>query len=118
MNKKEREAFEALERELALAWAWKLTDPVERDLPPPELGERLRALSIGWNFNAYSGTVYKACSSSIYHGEGWEKTSSQGPLALFSSFDRAKAALRYAVEREALERLAVIDRMTDREVIE
>jgi hypothetical protein len=110
MTKKEQAAFEELRKELALTKAWKLTDPVERDLPPPDSPTEL---SRGWDFNTYSGTVYKACSDSFYNGNGWEKTTSQRPLALFSTFERAKAALRYAVEREPLERLARTDMMRE-----
>lgn len=111
MTKKEREAFAALEQELALARAWKLTGSVERDLPPPEISSNV--LNRGWDFIAHTGVVHRACSSNMYHGRGWERTSSQRQLALFSTFERAKAALRYEVEREALNKLARIDLLTE-----
>jgi len=113
MTKKEREAFAALEKELALARAWKLTTPVETDVPPPPHSIIANPLTRGWNFSAYNDDVYKACSSSISHGRGWGKTTSQRPLPLYSTFELAKAALRYAVEREVLEKLARIDLLTE-----
>ena len=108
MTKKEQAERQALLNEIARLKAWRLTQPVERDLAPPEYkdGEKLTR---GWDFNSHSMTVYKACSSSIYHGHGWEKTTSQRPIALFSTRERAYAALRYAVEQECLDRLARID---------
>jgi hypothetical protein len=108
MNKKEQAEHQSLIDEIMLLKAWRLTVPVERDLPPPSgYGA---ALTKGWDFNAYSNQIYKACSSNMCHGTGWERTSTQQPSSLFSTPELAYAALRYAVEQEYIKRLASIDK--------
>jgi hypothetical protein len=110
MTKKEQAEREALLNEIARLKAWRLTEPVKRDVPPPLTSEAGSRLTKGWDYNAYSSCVYKACSSCISHGKGWERTLSQHPIALFSTRERAYAALRYAVEQECIARLAEIDK--------
>lgn len=107
MNKKEQAEHQALIDEIYLLKAWRLSDPVKRDLSPPNI---YNELSRGWDFNAYSMRVEKACSSSCYHGSGWEKTSSQHSRSLFSTEALALAAMRYEIEREAIKKLASIDK--------
>lgn len=107
MTKKEQTEFDQLKHELALAKALRWTvGEVKRDVPPPT---GFMELSKGWDFNAYSRKVYKACSSSINHGDGWVATNTQKPLWLFSTPALAYAALRRAVEREAAINLLAID---------
>jgi hypothetical protein len=106
MTKKEREEMEALRRELAIASAFRMTDPVDRDLPPPT---DFSDLSRGWDFNAHNRSVEKACSSCVHHGSGWERTNTQRPAHLYSTERRAWLALRYAIARQAAAHLAEID---------
>lgn len=81
-------------------------EQVERDLNPPDgYGELTR----GWDFNSHTQQVYKACSSAVSHGHGWEKTNSQRPVRLFSTEILAMKALRNAVYAEMVRRLADID---------
>lgn len=108
MTKAERALVEQLRSDLALLSAFRLTGPVERDLLPPT-DYFSQGLSRGWDYNLHSMSVGKACSSAVHHGRGWERTSSQKPLALFSTEERAWRALRRAVELQALRHLADID---------
>lgn len=107
MNKKEQAAMQALQNEVTRLKAWKLTEPVQRDLLPPHEYDKL---SMGWDFNPYTEEVYKACSSSVHHGRGWEKTSSQQSLSMFSTRGLALRALRYEIEQRAITKLANVDR--------
>ena len=101
-----REEIEALRQKVKGLEALTATEePVERDLPPPK---EHGSLSRGWNYNTYlaldraeltSDCVYKACSSSIFHGRGWERTSTQRPAHLFSTRGRALRALRQDLVR-------------------
>ncbi len=82
-----------------------------RDLPPPNHHDK--ELSKGWDVNHYrgvSGGVYKACSSSIHHGEGWAKTTTQKPAHLFSTELLATQALRAHFVKEYREKLAALDK--------
>lgn len=106
MNKKEKRALSDTQHELELHRAFRLTEPVERDLMPPDSTSEL---SKGWNFNAYSGRVGKHCSHSVGNGAGWEKTSSQKSMRLFSTKELAIKALRYAVERKVMRQLLDVD---------
>lgn len=112
MNKREKELVESLRFELAKARAFRFTANVERDLPPPE---RSGELSLGWDFNHYSKRAYKACSSTIYHGEGWERTSTQNPRSLYSTKLLALQAMRHKMEKEFSETLARVDLMIEEE---
>jgi hypothetical protein len=106
MNKKEQAERQELLEQIARLKAWRLTQPVERDLAPPRASGEL---SRGWDFNAHNNRVFKACSSCTSHGDGWERTSSQNSRRLFSTPERAYAALRYAVEQECITRLVGVD---------
>ena len=107
MNKAEKERMGLLELELKLLSSFKLSAPVLKDLMPP--ASYSDGLSKGWDFNSYNGEVFKACSSSIGNGTGWDKTTSQNSKALFSTRKLALMALRYATERELLIKLSKID---------
>lgn len=63
-----------IQRDARIKSALRWTEPVERDIKPPENSSV--DLSIGWNFSGswQYGHVEKACSSSWVHGSGWEKT--------------------------------------------
>ncbi len=90
-------------------------EKIERDLPPPK---GISGLSKGWNFNehvmmssyGHAGAVFKACSDCVHHGSGWERTSSQRPIHLFSTELLAWKALRAAVMKMFGEKIAFIDR--------
>ena len=99
--------------ELQLLASFHRTEPVERDVPRPAPSSD--CMSTGWDFNFYAMRVYKACSRSNSHGEGWERISSQGGRDLFSSKMRALKAMRYALERDCMTRLALIDRAIEQE---
>ena len=113
MNKKEQAAMDDLRRELLLVKAWRLTPPVERDLPPPPVFCASVKLTKGWDYNVHQPRVFKACSSSTYHGYGWEKTTSQRSMSLYSTREKAIAAMRHEAEQSALKRLADIDAMLE-----
>jgi hypothetical protein len=114
MTKKEQARFEAA----LTASALRSTSPVPRDLAPP-LNSYERSgpsLTHGWDFNTYRGTTEKACSSSIYHGFGWDHVSSQQPRSLFSTRLLALKAMRYEIEQESAKRLRAVDRMIEEEI--
>lgn len=109
MTKKDQARMEALENEVRLMRALRWSDPVEPDVAPPETFTR--GLSKGFLFNKYSTRIEKACSSSIGHNFGDdEKTSTQGPRALFSSKALALRAMRYEVAMDSATTLAAIDK--------
>lgn len=92
----------------AIKSALRITEGAARDLDiPAKWGE----ISKGWDYNSYlnSPSVDKACSSSINHGDGWEKTNAQCPRRLFSTRLLALKELRREVELKAARILAGID---------
>lgn len=109
LNKKEKAYIEALENEIAKLKSEINDYPiVEKDVPIPELGDRI--LAKGWTYNLYNKSVYKTCSSSIHHGDGWEKTSSQNPISQYSSALKATIALREKIVEEYRNALSKIDK--------
>lgn len=108
MTKKEREVVAALEAELALARAWRLTEDVERDVLPPRDG----TIRNGWDVRV--STVEKHCTSGVGNGRGWGNVTSQNPRHLYSTELLALRALRRKVEREAQRELARIDALIAR----
>lgn len=116
MNKKEQAAFDALLLRVEILAALRWTAPVEKDLPPLQVngdGE----YTYGWDFNEHTLKVFKAWSSSIYHGDGHDpkalgRTASQGAAFLFSTPQKALAALRHAVELKAAKDLLRVDKIT------
>jgi hypothetical protein len=116
LNKQQQAEFDALRQALAVALAWRRTEKVERDVPPPEgVG-----LTRGWDARAWNGQyrVDKACSSSVSHGDGWERTTSQGAHSLYSTRERALRAVRYQIEQQCAETLAKIDAEIAKELAE
>lgn len=115
LNKEQQAELDRLRRALAVALAWRRTEPVERDVPPPTSGA---PLSKGWDSRAWSGQwrVDKACSSSISHGDGWDRTTSQGARHLYSTRERALRAARYELEQQFALTLADIDEQIAAEV--
>jgi len=110
MTKQEKARLEHAETLAALRW----TAPVEKDVPPPE-GHGI--YSEGWTFNVYAKRVEACWSSVIYHGFGRapqkgerHSTASQGAKWLFSTEEKALAAMRHEVERQAAADLLAIDR--------
>jgi hypothetical protein len=102
--------------ELLSALRW--TSPVKPDVPPPISG----AYTEGWTYNAHSMRVEIAWSSVSRHGIGYApsasekyRTASQRPKWLFSSRDKAIAALRHDIENASAELLLRCDKMMDNE---
>ncbi len=119
MNKAEKQRMADLEEQLFLARAWRQTEDVEPDLLPPKVWD---ALSRGWEFKTHGwgnhgdGDVSRACSSSISNGAGWEKTTSQRPMKLYSTRLLALRALRRAHEKKTEKVLATIDKWISEEI--
>lgn len=92
--------------QIRAALHWSDDSDVRPDVPVPDRNE----LTTGWTFNAYARRVDVACSSSAFHAVGrTDKTTTQQPLALYSTRERALRALRVALEREFAEALAKVD---------
>jgi len=117
MNKKEQAAFEALQRELLMAKAFRFTEPVKRDVVPPSS----MGLNKGWDYNSYIGghggpRVDVACTSAVHHAFGNNtKTDTQQPRYLYSTKLLALRALRYDVEKQVANILADIDEQIEQE---
>lgn len=115
MTKKERAEMDAVLREARMLGALRWTSPVARDVLPPKGG----GYTEGWDFNAYSGSVWLGWSTSVSHGNGpapadgaaYRSRGSQNSRAMYSSKALALAALRYDTERQAANNLAKIDAM-------
>jgi hypothetical protein len=112
MTKKERAEFDAaiLRAETLAALRW--TGPVCKDVEPPNGG----CYADGWDFSSYTAEVWQAWSSSVVHGRGpapktgRHSSASQNGVHLFSTKERALAALRHAIEQEAAAKLLKIDK--------
>lgn len=95
----------------------KKPEKIVRDLPPPKHFEKPE-LTKGWDFNDYrllatnscETAVFKACSSSVHHGTGWERTTSQAPAHLFSTEVLAWKGLRASLMKQFGEKVAFVDR--------
>lgn len=88
----------------------------ELDVPPPPSSSPTGTLSKGWAINRHRGIgagVFKACSSYVHHGEGWDKTTTQQPIHLYSTELRATQALRAEFVAEHRKNIAAIDRRID-----
>ncbi|RTL26402.1 MAG: hypothetical protein EKK55_07885 [Rhodocyclaceae bacterium] len=120
MTKKEREELESLREQLRIAKALRFTEPVERDVMPPEKS----GMTTGWDFNDYTALVdgynfiSELWSKAVSHGSMpyREFRGSQGCVRLFSSKLLALRACRHAVEQKAAKRLADIDKMIEDEL--
>lgn len=90
---------------------------VSRDLLHPKPGYQ-SGLIKGWDYNINQATgswglshsVYQACSSSVHHGAGWDKTSSQGARNLYSTERTAWQALRAEMHKQWAKKIAEVDR--------
>ena len=108
MNKRERESYELMQLEVTLHKAMFVSDLIEPDVPPPLGGE---PMTTGWTYNEHSIRVLPACSSSISHGlDQTDKTTSQRPLALYSTRALAYKALRGVLSRRYALHLLLLDR--------
>ena len=119
LTKAQKQAIADAEAALAAAdldrrktLAMRRSEKVERNLLPPK---DFRELSRGWDFNAYRDyeSVFKACSSSMSRGEGWEQTTSQDSRSLYSTELLATKALRYEMAEMFAEKLAKVDQKID-----
>lgn len=116
LTKKQQDEIEAQQHEERIRAALRWTAAPERDVPPPSVAERGLRLTTGYTFHAYNRSVSVACSSSTHHAVGrTDRTTSQQPLALYSSRRLALQALRAALEREFAEALEKIDRQIEKE---
>jgi hypothetical protein len=112
MTKKEQAAMQAAIDRAELLAALRWTAPVEPDVMPPKEG-----YSEGWAFNSHSGVIDQRWSTSVFHGsgpapkQGRHLSATQGPQRLFSTKEKAIAALRHATETKAAYDLLKIDRM-------
>lgn len=111
MTKAERELMAQLRRELDLhrVYVGHALDVIPPDLPAPMSGEQ----TSGWDFRgacSYDhGRVYRAWSTSFLHGEGAQRdpnrSGTKGGRALYSTRERALAALLVAQRRVAADEL-------------
>lgn len=111
MNKKEQAAMEAaIDRADTLA-ALRWTAPVQRDVGIPETG-----YSQGWDYSAYTQTVFHGWSCPVSHGKGPApeagkyKIGNQHPRRYYSTQALALAAMRHEIEQKAAADLLKIDR--------
>jgi hypothetical protein len=119
MTKKEQAEFKAAIDRAELLAALRWTSLVEKDVPPPQ--NRMDGYSEGWDFNSSNQTVRLCWSSCIYHGEGPApkigeryKSASQNPMWLFSTKEKALAAMRHEIEKKAATDLLAVDRQIER----
>jgi hypothetical protein len=113
MNKKEQAEMEALKHELRVARAMRFTDPVPKDVFPPQT---MHELVTGWVYNAHSKRVDVACTNSVNHAVGQtDRTTSQRPILMYSSRLLALKGLRHELERKYAEELAELDRKIEDE---
>lgn len=108
MTKKERESYELMKLEVTLHKAMFVSDLVEPDVPPPLVGE---PMTTGWTYNERSMRILPACSTARSHGiDQTGKTTSQRPLALYSTPTLAYRALRGVLSRRYALHLLQLDR--------
>lgn len=108
MTKKKRESYELMQLEITLHKAMFVSDLIEPDVPPPLGGE---PMTTGWTYNEHSIRVLPACSSSVAHGiDQTDRTTSQRPIALYSSQKLAYKALRGVLSRRYALHLLQLDR--------
>jgi hypothetical protein len=113
MTKKEREQMDAAIQKAELLAALRWTAPVEKDLPPPD---KSGEYSEGWDCNLSAQRVYVAWSDYVGHGSGHapinysQRNGSQKSIWLYSTREKALAALRHAIEKEAASKLLACDK--------
>lgn len=111
MTKKEQSemkaAIDRAEKLAALRW----TAPVERDVEVPQQG-----YSEGWDYNAFSMSVWQGWSDRIYHGKGKapvgykDRNGTQGGRRMYSTKALALAAMRHEMEQKFASHLLSVDR--------
>lgn len=110
MNKREQAEMDDLRKMLLEARALRFTDEIAPDIPMPSHD---KGTVNGWSYHVYNGdfTVSKACSSSTSHSiGGWDKTTSQRPIPLYSSELLATRAARAKLAIQCSMMLAKADR--------
>lgn len=116
MTKKERAEFDAAIHRAELLAALRWTDAVEKDVPPPINGSD--KFTTGWRFNSYSMRVDQAWSGSNSNGSGNPpniienkyRSASQGGVWLYSTEQKAYAAMRHEIELESAKKLLQCDK--------
>ncbi len=115
MNKAERAQMAALEKSLAEARAFRRTDLVTPDTPPPEAGGYER-YTFGFRAHAYGTIEFRAdpCASTSvghyrYYDGGKRSGGSQGSVALCSTRLLALQVARNKLEKAFAETLAELD---------
>ena len=100
-------AIDRAETLAALRW----TNPVQRDVAVPKDG-----YSEGWDYNAWTKTVFIGWSGAVSHGtgpapkSGARMSGSHGSRRYYSTPALALAAMRHEIELEAAADLLKIDR--------
>jgi hypothetical protein len=119
MTKKEKVEMERLKDKIATHFYPIIYPEVDPDIDPPD---SFNKIVNGWTYNEYAKEVRKACTTSISHNNGgWDKTSSQGSMKLYSTKKRAYAALlnkmvdMYARELRSVEEKMEYECSPDRE---
>lgn len=115
MTKKEQAEMEELRQRVREERAFRRTEPVEPDVPIPEV---FTELSRGFTSFACVNVTLRSgpgCSSSTSHGDSWEGTRSQQPKRLFSTQLNAMKAARHKLEVAMMKELARIDALIEAE---
>ncbi len=120
MTKKEQAAFEALQNEIRLLKAWRLTEDVKPDVMPPMSGNgyTLGYVAIAWNDG---GRIEAAVSDAYTHYTGEDNVErvragkkpicgSQRPRPLYSKRSDAMKHIRFYIEQATLKTLAALDK--------
>lgn len=115
MTKAEKLEMEELKKQikdLKVLLSLKNTEQIDFDLdyPTSESG-----LVCGWSYNITSG-AFKSCSTSVHHGNGWEKTHQKNPIKQYSTRLLALRAWRNMVEINSAQKLYEIDCLIDEEI--
>lgn len=111
MNKKEKAAMQAAIDSAETLAALRWTSPVQRDVDVPKDG-----YSQGWDYNAWTKTVFIGWSSAVSHGAGAAPkvgtcgSGCQLPRRYYSTETLALAAMRHEIEQKAAADLLKIDR--------
>jgi hypothetical protein len=111
MTKKEQAAMQAaIDRAETLA-ALRWTNPVQRDVGVPK-----DSYSQGWDYNAWTKTVFIGWSDAVSRGTGpapeagAHRSGTQGPRSYYSTEALALAAMRHEIELKTAAELLKIDR--------
>lgn len=112
MTKKEKAEMQAAIDRAELLAALRWTAPVERDVDIPEEG-----YAAGWDYNKSSRLIWRTWTGSLVHGRGEAPkpnqryySATQGGRRLFSTPEKALAALRHELECLAAANLLAVDR--------